>query len=694
MGNQFLKVFEGKRQKPTFSKTMIGGWILPSWFIKQSDLLNPGYVFGKYRFANLCFRNWTAFCNDKGQPVLIIDREGTISFPEIGVSVEIWVNDGKRFITPGKFLQTQQTVNPEFLCIETKSLFKKGIYQSRIFPIEDLHNTYIGLEIGLYASGESAFNDFLMCLVMRPYDHNGLSAIRRLEYKDKRIKVNYIELLQLDIEPKIVFCTHAGLGDVTDYFKLEENKLAVASMDGSCTGLVGYSVRPVDRTKIKLILKPDSVKYFSRQVREFSKGWFWESKQRWFSRCEFQHNMLTTGLKIDQIYHINLNYLVMFNRRPSDLVEIDNILVLNRFAFYDQSRSYLLKSIKKARWDGSLSRNSLPPEKLIYAIYDYYQFSDDLDFVKKNWWILKGMGYWLLHNQTLLRGDIRQERIEDLAWVCAGLKVLSKLGEVNGDYGNCQLFHQQYQILWSLILQTLSRRIKENNYDSFQKKAPVSEAIDSLAISYPLGLYRRNERFIQEWLDQIIAESTFNDGVISPMEFQGVDLELTARLGVVLVREGREYDRIFRFLSETISATGNWPDRVHPVFGGGIGVTGHSPEVGYHFLLMLRNIMVMEEGEDLYLLPGIITSKLWVDLNIELNNFPTTFGKISLKCQNIGKIVQIEFKASFRKKPGQIRLILNKRDRFLYSDSNIMREGDYVYLDSDFKILRFCRERS
>ncbi|MGE5605934.1 MAG: hypothetical protein ACM3YE_09605, partial [Bacteroidota bacterium] len=236
MRNQLLKVFEGKRQRPAFSTAMIEGWILPSWFIKQSDLLNPGYVLGKYRFANLCFRNWTAFCDDKGQPVLLIDREGTISFPNLGVSVEIWVNDGKSFITPGKFLQTKQTVDPEFPCIETKSSFKYGNYKSRIFPIIDLQNNWIGLELNLYAAGELAFNDFLISLVVRPYDHNGLTAIRQLEYKNKRIRVNYIELLQLEVEPKIIFCSHAGLGDVTDYLKLEENKLAATSSDGSCTG--------------------------------------------------------------------------------------------------------------------------------------------------------------------------------------------------------------------------------------------------------------------------------------------------------------------------------------------------------------------------------------------------------------------------------------------------------------------------
>lgn len=690
MGNQILKVFEGKRQKPAFSTTMIGGWILPSWFIKQSDLLNLGYVFGKYQFANICFRNWTAFCNDKGQPVLLVDKEGTISFPKIGVSIEIWVYDGKKFITPGRFNQTKQTAKPEFFCVETKSSFKNGVFQSRLFPIVGLTHTWTRLELNLYAKGESVFNDYLVCLVVRPFDHNGLTAISQLEYKNKRIKVNYIELLQLETEPKIVFCTHAGLGDVTDFLKYEGNKLEVTSMDGSCTGILGYSIRPADQTGIKIILKPDCLKFHPHQVREFSPC-FWESEQIWKNRYSLPYHMLTTNSQIDQIYRINLNYLVMFNGQTSDWVEIYNILVLNRFAFYLQSRSCLLKVLKKVRWDGSLSTSRLPPEKLIYAIYDYYQFSSDINFVKENWQTLKRMGYWLIQNQSLLRGNTYRESIENSGWICASLKVLSKLGEVNNDLESHQFFHQQYQGLWSRILELFSRRVKEYNIKGNWKKRPVKETVGGLAISYPLCLYQKDERFIREWLDQTLEESTYKGGMISPMEFQGVDLELTARLGAVLLREKREYEGIFKFLIETISSTGNWPDRIHPVFSGGIGVTGHSPEVGCQFLLMLRNIMAMEEEEDLYLLPGIINSKLWTELNIELNNFPTTFGNISLKCKNIGKIVQIDFKAFFRKKPRRIRLILNQRDRLVYSDAVVAREGEYADLDPNFKIVRFSR---
>lgn len=670
---------------------MIEGWLLPSWFIKQNQLLSPGWVLGKYRFANICFRNWTSFCNRKGEPVLLIDKEGTISFPQIGVSVEVWVNDGKNFIAPGRFLQTEQTMDPECLSIETKSVFNKGICNTRFFPIEGLgNNIYIGMELNLFVAEEAAFTNFLICLVVRPYDHNGLTAIRSLEYEHKRVKVNHQEIFQLETEPKIIFFTHAGLGDVTECSKIEHNNYTITSKDGCCTGLIGYQVRAADHTGIKLLFKPEPFKIFSN-VKDLSQIWSLESKKRWLNHQIFQHYIITTGTELDQLFHLNLNYLINFNGDVSH-PGIYNILVLNRFGFFNKSCLYLSKALKKVRWDGSLPKGQMNPEKLIYALGDYYDFSGDFNLIKSNWQIFKRMGYWLLHSQTLLTGDACLGHNEDLGWICASLKVLSRLSEIVGDLEGYQLFHQQYQELWSRTLGFFSRKAKNNNISGGE--IPLSEAIASLAISYPLRLFEKNERFIQEWLNRIGESLVFNGGVISPLEFQGVDLELTAHLSNVLLREGWNYDNVFIFLRKTVSSTGCWPDRIHPTFGGGIGDTGHSPQVGCWFLLLLRNIMVMEEGETLYLLPGIFTSKLWTDLNIKLKNFPTSFGVISLTCRSIGEIVEIEFLASFRKKPRQITLIFNKGDRLLYSDSQFVQDEEGIHLGHNLKKIRFRRRGS
>jgi hypothetical protein len=687
-----LKNNEKIRPKPLISTIPFQNWLLPSWFVKQSDPLSPGYVIDCNRFTDLCHRNWTAFFNAKGEEILAVDEDGTISFPKIGVSIEIWVNSGKTLFRPGYFLKTQQKASSDFPCIRTKSVFENGFYENRIFQIDGTKNGTVGMEIEFHAIGEHAFSDFLLFFVIRPFDHNGLTAINRLDYKNQRLKVNNKELIQCETEPDIVFCTQAEAGDVTEYFKFEQNNEAISSSAGNCTGTLGYTIRPADRRIIRLVFKTGLNKLFSNQDVIFSKEWLFESEQKWVNRYHFQHRMIRTGSKVDYLYHTNMNFFNMFSNGLNEWFDVYGIFVLNRFALLNKSRAFLITAIKKIRWDGSMpSSKRLGPETLIYALTDYYRFSGDRKLIKDNWQLLKRIGFWLIQNKEPIINGSNPEYYPDLGWACAAFKGLSELSEISGYFEDYRFFRVHFQQLWADLLSFFSHRIKED-HQGFQKNFFVSNTLDWLCLSYPLGLYPRNERFIKEWLLRIIENSLNNGGVFSPFEFQGVDPGLTARLGSILLREGLRYEPVFKFLTEAASPTGCWPDRLHPVLKSGIGVTGHAPDVCCHFLLLFRNMMVMEEEEVLYLLPGIINSFIWHDPNIELRSLPTVFGEITLKCRSVGKTVQIDFSANFRNKPRLIRLLVNAGDRLLYSDSFIGKTGKWVELGSDFKIARLRRD--
>lgn len=692
MERHLLKNDGRMRQKPIISTIPFKDWFLPSWFVKQSNPLSPGYVIGCYRFANLCHRNWTTFFNAKGEEALTVDEEGTISFPKVGVSVEIWVKSGKTFFTPGYFLKTQQKASSDFPCINTKSVFENGFYESRIFRIDETKNGTVGMEMEFHANGEHAFSELLLFFVIRPFDHNGLGAINRLEYSNQRLKVNNKELIQCETEPDILFCTQAEAGDVIEYFKFEQNNVRISSSTGNCTGAIGYSIRPADHPVIRMGFKTGLNKLFSNQDVIFSKGWLFESEQKWVNHYRFQHRMIKTDSKIDYIYHTNINFFTMFGSGFNEWLDVYGIIVLNRFALYNKSRAFLITAIKKIRWDGSMpSSKRLGPETLIYALIDYYRFSGDQKLIKDNWQLLKRIGFWLIQNKKPVIIGSNPEYYLDLGWTCAAFKGLSELSEISGYFEDYRFFRKHFQQLWAYLLSFFSHRIKEKHQGAFQKDFSVSNVLDWLSLSYPLGLYPRNERFIKEWLIRIIETSLDNGGVLSPFEFQGVDLGLSARLGSILLREGLRYEPIFKFLTEAASPTGCWPDRIHPVLKSGIGITGHAPDVCCHFLLLLRNVMVMEEEGVLNLLPGILNSSIWYDSNIELRSLPTVFGEITLRCRSVGKIIQIDFSANFRNKPRLIRLLLNAGDRLLYSDSFIRKTGKCVELGSDFTIARFRR---
>jgi hypothetical protein len=691
MDCHLLKTRAGVRQNPHFSTIAIKNWSLPHWFVKQSNPLSPGYVFDCCRFVNLCHRNWTAFYDENGEETLAVDEEGTISFSKLGVSVEIWVNNGNTFFRPGRFLRIEQKAVSNFLCIKTKNFYQNGFFESRIFRMDGINGISMGMEIEFHAKGEHAFGELLLLLVIRPFDHNGLAPINRLEYKNLHLRVNNKELIQFETEPNIVFCTRGGAGDITEYFKLGQNNDVVSSPAGNCTGMIGYLVRPADERVNRVGLKIGPAKLFSNQEVYFSKGWLDENEQKWINRFFHQHRMIKTDLKIDYLYRTNINYLVMFSSDFNEGINVYRILALNRLGFYEKSRAFLITALKKVRWDGSLSSvKGLTPETLVCALKDYYRFSGDQQIIKDYWQVLKRIGFWLIQNKNLDPTNLDPKRDWDLGWTCAALNGLSTTSEICGAFEDGRFFREHFQKLWADILSFFSHRVKGNLQEGFRKGLSVSKIMDCLCLSYPLGLYPSNERFIEELILQV-KTSTYHGGVLSPLEFQGVDLGLTAKLGSVLLREGLRYEPIFKFLSEAVSPTGSWPDRVHPVLKGGIGATGHSPEVCCHFLLLLRNMMVMEEEGILHLLPGILPGFIWHYPNIELRRLPTFFGEISLRCRSLGNIIQIDFSADFRIKPQQIRLKLSTYDRLLYSDAVICQTGKWVALGPDFKMARLRR---
>lgn len=213
-------------------------------------------------------------------------------------------------------------------------------------------------------------------------------------------------------------------------------------------------------------------------------------------------------------------------------------------------------------------------------------------------------------------------------------------------------------------------------------------AVRGLLASFPLQLSDKGAPWMKDLLHRITAHHLWEGGFFSPQDFPGINLELTARLGQALIREGMEYQAVLDFLLDAAGPTFRWPDRINPLSREGIGEEGHDPKVLFQMLLLIRSLFLWEDSENLYLLPGIFISRIWQTPNLELANWPTFFGTVSLKVRTIGGIVQINFMPKFQRCPQKILLTFGGEYRLLYTDTNIQQNGKIVILDPDFQVLR------
>lgn len=704
-------MFKSKAFYPNQSKDAGGqfppgmrNWILPPWFRDQNNPLKTNYIAGQTAFYNYCNRNWTSLRVNPPGDLIQVDSFGSIYLVKYKISIEIWVYHETRLYTPGTYVDITQEFSAADGGINVNFGLKTGHLPVKIGPISIFDNQWMGIRIDSPVMRQSApesapqsFEPIMVWLVVRPFGPNGLTKICRLEYKDHYLTANRQKILRLEDEPQHCFFTNAAQGDVTQYFRLWEGNSKIEAVNGSCTGMIGFSAVPANWRTLKIAILDEAGPRYILNNRWLSRinPWFSGKGQRTDLKMVVA-NTLRTGTGLDELYTASLRHLATFyQKRP---VNIYQVLVFNRLGLTIQSRACLTAALKKVRWDGSLARQYLGGNCVLFAVADYYKITGDRALIEKYWPVLKRVGFWVCYQSGLTDASTNPQlpqsnagaRLEHLLWLCGSLQAIAELGTMFAKNREVQIFKSHFCIIWAKLFEELTAAGKLGvQAELGHNQEPGGEmAIRGLMASFPLQLSEKGAPPIEELLRRILARHLWQGGFFSPQDFQGVDLDLTARLGQVLIREGMDYHQVFNFLLHAVSPTLSWPDRINPLSKKGIGEEGHDPGVLYQMLLMIRSLFLIEDSENLHLLPGVFISRFWQAPNLELRDWPTYFGSISVKVRTIGGITQINFEPKFRRPPQKIILTFSREYRLLYTDTNIQTYNKMLFVDPNFQVLR------
>lgn len=696
--NQFLQRPRVKTRSTESINRKMRNWVLPYWYERQNNPLTIAYAAGDLKFHNVSYRNWTAFRMSNSGELLLVDRFGVIYLPDQRISIEIWVHTGEQFYTPDSFKKVLQKPLPD-QGIETLCYYDNGVCIVRVIPDTYPSTGRISCNISLNNCLKDTLKQSAFYLVIRPYDYNGLSAIHRLEYRDNYLLVNNARVIFFDREPKHCYFTDGIHADVTKYFYFGEGNTSMPTPDGLGTGMIGFSGLPAELTEISL--------FFINKNKLFLKKdhYIADSRSVDVSECL---NRIQTNTIIDQLLTANIKYLKTFYGPPYS-VSIYQLLALNRFSDGSKSHYYLAECLKKVAWDGSFTAGYIEPAQLVWGVADYFKLTGDYRFVEKNWPALKRLGYALWHQEAKVR--LLNDRVnttgaqdgfyEKDLWLCAALKALEELAHSIGQLSEAQAYKEQNLALHSKITWLFESNFKysglrviplfhNNDHDAIYGAGIVR----NLAASYPLQLWERGNGYIMDSLHFILDEYYYKGGVFSPLDFQGIDLALSARMGQVLIREGFDYTQTLKLLIAAAGGTWSLPDRIHPLTMNGIGENGHDPEVLYQLLLLIRNMFALEEGDCLELLPGLFDSSFWERPQLKINRLNTYFGEISYNCHNIGDRILIEFWPQYRVKPAKIHINLHPGLRPVYADGRLKHLGRLLEIDPDFHILHLKKLNS
>lgn len=683
-------------------------WVLPPWFRDQNNPFKGNYMAGETGFYNYSNRSWTRLRADSKAGSIRVDGFGIIDLGKPKASIEIWLYHDARIYHPGSYVQLARRFSATEGVMALHFDFGAGILPVKIGPMIVFGRNSLGIEIGhprmrqpRLEPGEEApvhsFEPLMVWLVLRPYGSDGLSQIRQMEYSNGFLLANRVKLLRFSEEPQFCFFTNAARGDVTQFFRLWEGNAKIEAADGSCTGMVGFTAARDNRHTVKIAIENRKAHVFRPDFTgiHWLSRFFTANPEVTRSLAAVTRAKLRTGTRLDELYPTAIRHLITFC--PEKTHDVYQIMVFNRLGLWAESLGLLTVALRKVRWDGQLAGQFIGGQCLIWAVADYYKITGNQALIKKYWPVLKQVGNWLCYQSGFMDAGSQIKppqntdpvQWERMLWLCGSLQSITELGMVIDKNREVQLFKDYFLVIWAKLLDRLTatnRKAAPPGSNVYETGAEIG--VRSLQALFPLQFTGRGTPWVCELLHRIRTHHLWRGGFYSLQDFQGVSLELTARLGQALIREGLEYRDVLNFLLDAAGPAYSWPDRINPITGEGIGEEGHDPKVLYQILLLVRNLFFCEEQEDLHLLPGLFISRFWQNPNLELIDWPTFFGTVSVKVRTIGGVTQINFKPEFRRRPQKILLTFGGEYRLLYTDANIQWNGKTLLLNPDFQVLR------
>jgi hypothetical protein len=154
-------------------------------------------------------------------------------------------------------------------------------------------------------------------------------------------------------------------------------------------------------------------------------------------------------------------------------------------------------------------------------------------------------------------------------------------------------------------------------------------------------------------LDRCCRQGAFFQDMIH----SGLNPYLTLHIAAVLVRrnDARAHD-LFRRVAELASATGQWPEAVHPHTGGGCMGDGHHGWASAEWATYCRQMFVREYRGAVYFGSGIPAEWLAQPCRLRCDDAPTSRGRVSIEIESDGGSIAVRWRGDWYGVPPPIKV--------------------------------------
>ncbi len=667
-------------------------WVWPYWIERQFNPNGKSYIPRGHGLPqiNLTHRNWTIIGALGNSHRAIVDPRSLITPWKDGWSLDYWIELKGHLYTPARLPSVKQRIHPQYPQVKTHFEVEKIAVKTCVFVTKVRDKHYLLVRVRLVNRGTHR-KPLKFYFSLRPYNPEGISLIRHLEFKEDRLcLVNGHMAMILEEAPDRVYCSNYEEGDVSLIRTSKQTRPKISCEMGMATGLVEYTISlepQAQKEYLALLTMTSDVPSLSPS--SVLEGFNYQAVRRQFR--DRWHDHLSAGAEVgfpDQnltrSFMANRMYLQIFDRgqvmTPGALTYDDcwirdsafMIHALDKLGFHSQAREKLLHfptrqskdgffNFQEGEWDANGST--------IWVVVEHFRLTGDRELLAQLYPSLLRAAHWIerkRHKATkspnghagLLPRGFSAEHLGpsdyyywDNFWCLAGLKAVAFAAQTLGKKEDEQALTSYAHAYWKDIERTWGQSDQSSEVP-FLPAAPGrridSGAIGSLCSVYPLKLIDPRHPRVQNTIRLIEDRYLIGQGFIQNHFHSGVNCYLSAQLAQCYLACGnpKAWD-VVRYLLKCATPTYTWPEAIHPTTGGGCMGEGHHGWAAAEWILLLMNLLFVEKQGSLLITPLLQKEHLQAGTIFSVCNAPSPFGKINFILSVDKKEIWLELSNEF-----------------------------------------------
>ncbi len=661
-------------------------WVWPFWVERQFNPNDPSFIPRAFSFShvNLTHRNWTAV----GQPTLsvypIVDPRGLITPLFDGWSLDFWIlSESGEDLIPSRLAEVEQKLEINNNISVSTRCRQNGLELASRASVA-FHEGRPELMVEVEASGTAGCR---LAAALRPYNPEGVQFMELIEFTHypPTLHVDKETDLHLSESPAALHFSNYAHGDVIHKVRQGDEPTA-RSIDcevGMATAVALYPIpdKGRKRLEIRIPLKDDIRAEFPEPP---------VSEKNWDACIRETAALRIPDDKIRFLYDASVRALILLSAK--DVVPgpytyrrfwfRDACFMLNALmgiGLLDRSHRILTTFPDRQKYSGYFQSQEGEWDsngQTLWIAARYHQLTDSRPSEKWMTAIRKG-AEWIRKKRIdpessgpyagLFPAGFSAEHLGpndyyywDDFWGAAGLKAAAGLFRSCGSETEGLAMLREGLNFERSIFQSISR-IPEQRTGGAIPAAPLRRmdagAVGSLVADYPLAITSPGDPRIMKTVHFLMEYCFHAGGFFQDMIHSGINAYLTLDIAQTLLRAGdNRFRDLIRTVADLATSTGNWPEAIHPLTGGGCMGDGHHGWAAAEWVMMIRNLFVCEEEDRLVIGAGIFPEWLEGPAPVEFGPTPTPYGPVNVKMTPRAESIEVVLDGVWRNGPPEVEI--------------------------------------